>query len=141
MVAIVNGLVGGFVTTIVMSGFMMAMGDDSPPPTALLWAKYVGERRPDQYMMQGMILHFLYGTIGGGVFAWLVNVLDLSVAMLGGGLLWGIVWGLILFMIGAGFWMMTVLDISPDRQMAISFGVFHLVYGLVLGVWVVYVTL
>lgn len=69
MVTILNGLVGGFVATLVMTGFMMTMGDDSPPPTALLWAKYVGDGEPDQYMMQGMALHLLYGTIAGGVFA------------------------------------------------------------------------
>lgn len=141
MVTILNGLVGGFVATLVMTGFMMTMGDDSPPPTALLWAKYVGDGEPDQYMMQGMVLHLLYGTIAGGVFAWVINLLNLSVATLSGGLLWGIVWGLVLFMMGAGFWMMMVLDISPDRDMAMQFGGFHLVYGIVLGLWVVYITL
>lgn len=37
--------------------------------------------------------------------------------------------------------MMMVLDISPDREMAMQFGGFHLVYGIVLGLWVVYITL
>lgn len=32
--------------------------------------------------------------------------------------------------------MMMVLDIKPDRQMAMGFAFFHLVYGVVLGVWV-----
>lgn len=84
MVTILSALVGGFVATIVMTVFMMTMGDDSPPPTALLWSKYVGDSDPDQYMMQGMALHLIYGTVAGGVFAGLVSALGLSVATLAG---------------------------------------------------------
>lgn len=138
MVTILDGLVGGLVATIVMTMFMMAMGDDSPPPTADLWSKYVGGGPPENYMMQGMVLHLLYGTTAGGVFAVLVSASGLSVATLTSGILWGVAWGIVLFIVGAGFWMMMVLDIEPDMKMAGGFLVFHLVYGIVLGVWVGY---
>lgn len=138
MVSILSGLAGGLVATIVMTGFMMTMGDDSPPPTALLLTKYVGSGEPDQYMIQGMALHFIYGIIAGGVFAAIGLGIGLGIGTLAGGLLWGFIWGLVLFVIGAAFWMMMVLGMNPDRKMAMGFGVFHIVYGLVLGAWVGY---
>lgn len=138
MATILSGLAGGLVATIVMTGFMMAMGDDSPPPTALLWSKYVGEGEPEQYKMAGMLLHFIYGIIAGGVFVAVVLNVGLGVGTLAGGLFWGVIWGLVLFVIGATFWMMMVLGMNPDRKMAMGFGFFHLVYGIVLGAWVGY---
>lgn len=136
MVSILSGLVGGLVATIVMTAFMMMMGDDSPPPPALFWSKYVGDGEPEEYMMQGMALHFIYGIVAGGVFAVLVTALTLGVGTLVGGLIWGVIYGIVLFIIGAGFWMMMVLDIKPEMQMAMGFLLFHLVYGVVLGAWV-----
>lgn len=137
MVTITSGLVGGFVATIVMTIFMMLLGDDSPPPTALFWSKYVGGESPDQYMMQGMVLHFIYGIIAGGVFAAVVPILGfVSVATVGAALLWGLLYGIVLFMIAAAFWMMMILGMSPEMKMAGMFLFFHLVYGLVLGAWV-----
>lgn len=138
MVTLLSGLVGGLVATIVMTVFMMMLGDDSPPPTALFWSKYVGDGSPEDYMMQGMALHLLYGVIAGGVFVLLVPVAGLSVATLGSALLWGLVWGVVLFVAGAAFWMMMVLGIQPEMKMAGMFLLFHLIYGAVLGAWVGY---
>lgn len=139
MVTLVSGLVGGSVATIVMTVFMMMLGDDSPPPTALFWAKYVGNGQPDEYMMQGMILHMLYGIVAGGVFAGLVPVLGfVSVASLGTAILWGLAYGVVLFVIGAAFWMMMILGMSPEMKMVGMFLFFHLVYGAVLGAWIGY---
>ena len=136
MPSFINGIVGGFVATIVMTIAMMAMTDDSPPPTALLWAKYIGNRGPDEYMMQGMILHFIYGILAGGVFVLVANTIGLDLVSLGSSILWAVVYGVMLFLIGAGFWMPRVLDMQPDRQMAVGFLLFHVVYGIVLGAWV-----
>lgn len=136
MVTIGSGLVGGFVATIVMTILMMTLGDDSPPPTALLWSKYVGDGTPQEYMMQGMILHMLYGIIAGGVFAVLVPLFGfVSVATVGSAVLWGLVYGFILFLGGVMFWMNLVLGMEPEMKMAGMFLFFHLVYGLVLGAW------
>lgn len=46
MVSILSGLAGGLVATIVMTMLMMGLRDDSPPPTAALWAKHVGNAGP-----------------------------------------------------------------------------------------------
>jgi hypothetical protein len=45
-VTLLNGLLGGVLATIVMTALMMALGDDSPPPTALFLSKYVGDGPP-----------------------------------------------------------------------------------------------
>jgi len=139
MVTLIGGLVGGLVATIVMTVFMMTLGDDSPPPTALFWSKYVGDGEPEEYMMPGMVLHMLYGVIAGGVFALVVPALGfVSVATLGSALLWGLVYGFVLFLGAAVFWMNVVLGLDPEPKMVGMFLFFHLVYGAVLGGWVGY---
>lgn len=143
MVSILSGLVGGLVATIVMTMFMMALGDDSPPPTAALWAKYVGDEGPDAYMMQGMVLHMLYGIGAGAVFTLGVTALGLGVGAgaLTTSLLWGVVYALGLTVVGAIFWMRVVLAMEPEPQMVGMFALFHLVYGVVLAAMVTYVPL
>jgi len=136
MVSLVNGLAGGLVATIVMSMFMMTLGDDSPPPTALFLSKYVGDGDPDEYMMPGMALHMSYGVIAGGVFAVGIAILGVSVASLGSGLLWGLAYGVLLFAGAAVFWMNIVLGLDADTKMIGMFLFFHLIYGAVFGGWV-----
>lgn len=138
MVSIVSGLVGGLIATVVMTVFMMALGDDSPPPMALFWSKYVGNGPPGEYMRQGMVLHAVYGVVAGGVFAVLATALGLDVTTLGGGLLWGLAYGVLLFVGAAAFWMNVVLGMEPERKAVGAFLFFHLVYGVVLGGWVGY---
>ncbi|MFW5934436.1 MAG: hypothetical protein ACOCQL_01145 [Halolamina sp.] len=81
-------MAGGLVATIAMTAFMLALGDDSPPPTALFMAKYVGDGDPEAYAMPGMLLHVAYGIGAGGVFAALVPALGfVSVASVTTGVL------------------------------------------------------
>ncbi|WP_026190213.1 hypothetical protein [Halomicrobium katesii] len=143
MVSILSGLVSGLVATIVMTMFMMALGDDSPPPTASLWAKYVGDEGPESYMMQGMVLHLLYGIGAGVAFAVGVTALGLGVGAgaLGTSLLWAVVFALGLTVVGAIFWMRVVLAMEPEPGMVGMFALFHFVYGLVLGAMMTYVPL
>jgi len=143
MVSVLSGLVGGLVATIVMTMFMMALGDDSPPPTAALWAKYVGDEGPESYMMQGMALHMMYGIGAGAVFAVGVTALSLGVGAgaLGTSLLWAVIYALGLTVVGAVFWMRVVLAMEPEPKMVGMFALFHIVYGLVLGASVVYLPL
>ncbi|MUV88548.1 hypothetical protein GJ629_00485 [Halapricum sp. CBA1109] len=134
-VSIINGLAGGLLATIVMTVFMMALGDDSPPPTAALWAKYVGDGPPEEYMMQGMALHILYGISAGAAFAVLFTVLEFGLSVVTAvGL--GLGYGVVLTVVGAVFWMNVVLDMDPDPAMVGTFALFHLVYGAVLGGWI-----
>jgi hypothetical protein len=132
---VVNGLVGGLVATIVMTVFMMVLGDDSPPPTALFWSKYVGSSEPDGYMMQGMVLHMIYGVGAGLVFVLAAPVIGLSIGSMTTAVLFGLAYGFLLFVGAAVFWMNVVLDLDPEMPMVAMFLLFHLIYGVVLGVW------
>lgn len=137
MVTLIDGLTGGLVATIVMTAFMMLLGDDSPPPTALFWGTYLGSGDPPEYLIHGMVLHVLYGIIAGGVFALVVPILEfVGVASVGVVVLWGLVYGVLLFIVAAVFWMNIVLDLEPDKRMVGLFLFFHLVYGAVLGGWI-----
>lgn len=137
MVTVLNGLVGGLVATIVMTAVMMAVGDDSPPPTALLWTEYISDGAPEDAQMPGMLLHLVYGTIAGGVFVYLSTILGfIAVGTLTGAVLWAIVYGIILFVIGTVFWLLIILGQDVDRQMAVMFLVLHLIYAIVLGLWI-----
>ena len=136
MVTVLSGLVGGLLATIAMTVVMMALGDDSPPPTAALWAKYVGDGAPDDYMPQGMALHMLYGVGAGAAFVVGAGVLGLGVGTLTGALLWAVAYAVVLTLVGMVFWMRIVLAMEPEPAMMGMFALFHAVYGVSLGVGV-----
>ena len=137
MVTLVDGLAGGLVATIAMTASMLALGDDSPPPTALFLAEYAGDGDPEAYAMPGMLLHLGYGVAAGAVFALVVPALGfVSVAGPTGGVLWGLAYGVLLFVGAAAFWMNVVLGLDPEPKEIGAFLLFHLIYGLVLGGWV-----
>lgn len=132
-VTILNGLVGGLLATIVMTAFMMTLGDDSPPPTALFWSAYIGDAGPDEYMMQGMVLHFLYGIGAGAVLAAVLPEVGFETVDLLEAVGIGLGYGVVLFVGAAVFWMRIVLDMDPEPRDVGLFLLFHLVYGAVLG--------
>lgn len=138
---LVNGVVGGFVATVAMTILMIVMSDDSPPPTAQLWAKYFGDQPAENYIMQGMALHFLYGIVAGAVFAVGLPAIGLTPATLLMAAVYGATYGLVLQVVGSGIWMMTILGMEPEKKQIVGFTVFHLVYGIVLGVWLATVSL
>ena len=131
---IINGLAGGVVATIAMTILMMALGDDSPPPTAEFLAKYVGDKGAEEYMMPGMVLHLLYGTTAGIVFVLAASAAGLTIASMTTAVLFGLGYGVVMFIVAAVFWMNIVLDMDAEPPMVVMFLVFHLVYGGVLGV-------
>lgn len=132
MASVIAGLAGGVVATIVMTIAMMVMGDGGPPPTARLVARFAGGD-PEDYAMPGMALHFVYGIVAGAVFA--VGVpsigLDLGSIVVAVGL--GLVYGVVLVIGGTVFWMRLVIGMEPDRDMMMTFGTVHVIYGVVLG--------
>lgn len=137
MVTLIDGLAGGIVATIAMTAFMLALGDDSPPPTAAFYAKYVGDRQPDAYMQEGMFLHVLYGIGAGVAFAFLgvAGLFAFTPVNLTNGVVNGLAYGFVLFAGAAVFWMKIVLDMDPEPADVGQFLFFHLVYGAVLGAW------
>jgi len=141
MVTLLGGLVGGLVATIAMTMAMMALGDDSPPPTAALWAKYVGGGAPDDYVPEGMVLHVLYGVGAGAAFALALPALGFGSAGFAAVLGLAVAYALVLTVVGAAFWMKVVLAMDPEPKQAAAFGVFHLVYGVALAAVLVYAPL
>jgi len=91
-------------------------------------------------MMQGMVLHLLYGIGAGAVFAVVATVAGLGVGAgaVGTTLLWAVVYGLVLTAVGAVFWMRVVLAMEPEPAMVGLFTLFHIVYGTVLGASIAY---
>lgn len=136
MATILSGLAGGLLATIVMTGFMMALGDDSPPPTAALWAKFVGDQPAESYMMPGMVLHLLYGIGAGAVFTLAARAVGVEVTELVTATAAGVGYAVLLTVVGLVFWMKVVIGIDGDPKTMGMFTVFHLVYGVVLGAFV-----
>lgn len=132
MATLIAGLAGGLVATIVMTAVMMVMGDGGPPPTAALVAKFA-DGTPEDHAMPGMLLHLLYGIVAGGVFALGVPLVGLSLSSIGIATVLGLVYGIVLMVVGMLFWMRTVIGMEADRDMMMMFGVVHVVYGIVLG--------
>jgi hypothetical protein len=132
MASVIAGLVWGFVATIVMTMTMMAVGDGGPPPTAALVAKFAGGT-PEEHKKPGMLLHMLYGTIAGTVFAVGVPLVGLSLDSIGVAIGLGFVYGVVLMIGGMVFWLRLVIGVEPDKDMMKIFGIVHVVYGVVLG--------
>jgi hypothetical protein len=126
------GIVGGIVATIVMTMGMMSLDDGGPPPTAGLVAKIAGGE-PAEYEKPGMFLHVLYGVGAGVVFALGVPQIGLSFDSIVVATGLGLVYGVLLMIVGMLFWMQTVLRTEPDRDTVVMFGTVHVIYGVVLG--------
>ncbi|MFC4247830.1 hypothetical protein ACFOZ7_12840 [Natribaculum luteum] len=132
MASISAGLAGGVVATIVMTIAMMILGDDGPPPTARLVSKFAGGD-PEEYAMPGMALHVIYGIVAGAVFAVGVPLIGLNLDSIVGAVGLGLAYGIVLMIGGMVVWMRTIIGIEPDRDMLMTFGTVHVVYGVVLG--------
>jgi hypothetical protein len=132
----VLGLVAGGFATLVMTAFRMPVSR-SPPPTAWLWAQYVGEGDPEDYPGPGLVLHVMYGVFGGGVFGALVGPLirgsDADREFLGA--VYGVVYGIVLSVFGQYVLLDRLLGMDLSDDETFVFYVSHLVYGLSLGTW------
>jgi len=72
------------------------------PPTAEFWTLYVGDESADRYLLQGLLLHALYGGVAGALFAPLFGVVVTKTALSREcvGLLSGVGHGLVLSVFG-----------------------------------------
>jgi hypothetical protein len=130
--ALISGALGGLVATFVMTVVMLAVGDDSPPPTADLWSKYIGGE-PAENKLPAMLLHFFYGTVVASVLAAVLSITGLTNAIINFGS--GVAYGVFLFIVGALFWIRLVLGMDPETKQTVMFLMVHFVYGAVLGAW------
>lgn len=133
---ILLGVQGGIVATLVMTAYRLPVSR-SLPPSANFWAKYVGGGDPDQYTLQGIVLHLLYGTIAGGVFGALIPEpgTDPTVRREIRDVAWGVGYAVVLSVFGSRVMLGRVLGMDLEADEALVFHLGHVVYGLTLGTW------
>ena len=108
------------------------------PPTAEFWAQYLSGDDADQYFLEGLLLHFLYGGVAGGVFGLFHVNIDrrTSFHRERTSLVAGFVYGLFLSVFGTRVLFRYVLKQDLDQEEGLVFHVGHVVYGLTLGTWI-----
>lgn len=134
-VTLLTGAVWGLVGAVAMVVVMNARGGDAPPPFAVFWAKFLGDGDPHGAMPQALVLHAGYAVVAGAVYTVVFNAFDLGFAITSfpGGVLWGLVYGVVLLVGAMAFWGTFVLDMDTDGAQRRTLVLAHLAYGLVLG--------
>ena len=137
VVAGVRGLQAGFVATLIMTAFRLPIMR-SLPPSANFWSAYVGSSEPEAYPVVGLLLHLLYGTLGGAVFGTIFGLLsaERSIEPEQRGIAWGAVFGMASSAFGNQIMLDGLLDIQLEADELTLFHAGHLVYGIALGAWV-----
>lgn len=134
--AVARATQGGLVATIVMTAFRLPLMR-SLPPTANFWAKFVGGGHPEDYAGIGLLLHLLYGSVGGTMFGMAYARLGLFPGEMSErrGVVWGGLYGLALSVFGEHVVLRRVLDMDVESDTETVFHTSHLIYGLALGAW------
>jgi hypothetical protein len=134
---VLRGVVGGLVATAVMTVYRLPIFR-SLPPTAEFWARYVGGGEAEEYPFVGLVLHFLYGGVGGGLFGGLFARLSSRTSLPREplGVASGVGFGGVLSVFGTRVVFPYLLgrDLEADERLVFHVG--HLVYGLTIGTWV-----
>ncbi|MFD1585633.1 hypothetical protein ACFR9U_01455 [Halorientalis brevis] len=130
------GVEGGTIATAVMTLFRMPI-TDSLPPTAQFWATYVGTGDPDDYPVQALLLHFLYGIGAATAFTAAVGsrLRGSEVHQERQGTLWATLYALVLSVFGTQVIFQRLLGMNLDPDERWIFHVSHAIYGLTLGAW------
>ncbi|GAA5046557.1 hypothetical protein [Haladaptatus pallidirubidus] len=131
-----RGLVGGLIATVVMTAYRIPIAR-SLPPTAAFWARFVGDEEASEYPVVGLVLHLVYGMVGGGFFALLFErrVVESGQMDEKRGTIWGAVYGFLLSVFGIHVVLKRVLRMNPQSDERFIFHVSHLIYGVTLGAW------
>lgn len=131
-----RGLVGGLVATVLMTLYRFPLFR-ALPPTSEFWAMYVGGGEPEQYPIEGLVLHFAYGGVAGGLFGLGFSLVDVrsersqqfsAVALAVG-------YSLLLSAFGTRVIFRRLLGEEPDADERMVFHIGHVIYGLTLGTW------
>lgn len=134
---LVRGVVGGLIATVLMTLYRFPVFR-ALPPTADFWAKYVGGDDAEAHLTVGLVLHFLYGGIAGGLFGVGISLLEFrsererNLGVIG----LALAYGLALSAFGTRFVFRYLLDEEIEADEAVIFHVGHVIYGLTLGTWV-----
>jgi hypothetical protein len=132
----IRGVVGGLIATVLMTLYRFPLFR-AVPPTAEFWATYVSGGEPEESAGAGLLLHFLYGGVAGGLFGIGFSLLDFRTERnrrLGAiGLSLG--YGLVLSVFGTRVIFEHLLEEELEPDEAAIFHVGHIIYGLTLGTW------
>lgn len=128
-VALVRGLIGGFLATSAMSVFIIMMQRRVPPPVDF-WASLVDENIHPRAV--GFALHTLYGSLAGALFVQLLEFMAVSSSRM---FLLALGYGLVLAVFGSLIWGRIRIGASVELNPLVKFTVLHLMYGVVLGGW------
>ena len=135
--SIKRGVVGGVVATAVMSLYRLPVFR-ALPPTAEFWATYLGDGEAEDYPLEGLLLHLVYGAGGGVPFSLLFTVAaarsDRDPMWLG--MVGGAIYGFALSIFGEEVVVETILGEDLEQDEAAVFLVGHIIYGLSLGTWI-----
>lgn len=132
----VRGLIGGLIATVLMTLYRFPVFR-AVPPTADFWGKYVRSGDAEAYPGIGLLLHFLYGAVGGGLFGVLLSQLggladsERGLRVIG----LSLVYGLVLSVFGTRVIFPYLLDEEIEPAETVLFHIGHVVYGLTLGTW------
>lgn len=139
-----RGCEGGALATLVMTVYRLPV-TRSLPPTAEFWARYVSGDSPEDHPVVALLLHFVYGIAAGGLFSLVFSERE-SVPVASGDrgppsrpgevslTLYGLLYGVVLSVVGDRLVLGVLLDLDPDDRFA--FHVSHVLYGITLGAWV-----
>lgn len=137
-VTLLTGAVWGLAGAIAMVVVMNARGGETPPPFAVFWATFIGGGDPAGAMPQALSLHAIYAVGAGAVYTVVFNPLGASVGLattgFTGGVVWGVVYAIVLLVGAMVVWGKIILKLTPDSEQMLTMALAHLAYGLVLGV-------
>lgn len=133
MVTITSGLVGGLLGAIVTAAAESAVGD-GPSQSATVWAMYLGDGDPSNYVKQGTVVHLIYGAAAGAAFAGFARSLAMDLSTVSEALVWALVWAGVLAVVAVGFWSTIAIGDDHDLRSLAEVAAVHVGYGVVLGV-------
>ncbi len=131
------GFIGGLIATCALTVFRMPVSR-SLPPTANFWAEYVAGGDLSEHRVEAMVIHLLYGAIGGSVFALLFRAIDarMPTGTELNGLVIGVLTSIPFSVFGTRVVLNRVLGMDLDANEVMIFHAGHLVYGITIGAWV-----
>ena len=135
--SVARGCLGGFAATVVMTVYRIP-AFKALPPTAEFWARYVRGGDVEEHFVPGLLLHLLYGVVGGGVYGVLASfvAVDDTATREWLSVLGGFGYGVALSVFGSRVVFVRVLGRELQPEDALVFHVGHAVYGVTLGTYV-----
>lgn len=134
--AFARGVGGGLIATVLMTLYRFPLFR-AIPPTSEFWAMFLGGGEPEEFPLVGLLLHFGYGGVAGGLFGVgfsRLNFRNVRNQRLGAISL-SLGYGLILSIFGSRVLLHRLLDEELEPDDAVVFHIAHVVYGLTLGTW------